>query len=94
MTFSFPSEKLEILRAPQPHGDHLEDAALGVVFGQCMGDAIGLLTEFMSKKDAHRVILMLLLCSFTIRTILQTIKRGYRTLATMTNLMVLMINSK
>ena len=31
--------------------DHLK----GVIYGNCVGDAIGLLTEFMSKKEAQHV---------------------------------------
>lgn len=26
-----------------------------VIYGQCVGDAIGLLTEFLTKKDAKKV---------------------------------------
>ncbi|XP_046841598.1 ADP-ribosylarginine hydrolase Tri1-like [Xenia sp. Carnegie-2017] len=31
----------------------LEDQIKGVLYGNCIGDAIGLLTEFMSKRDAR-----------------------------------------
>ena len=55
MQFAFPSETLSILKPPATHGDHLEDSVLGVVFGQAMGDAIGLLTEFMTPEAAQFV---------------------------------------
>ena len=35
--------------------DKLIDQVKGVVYGNCIGDAIGLLTEFMSKRQAHMV---------------------------------------
>ena len=31
------------------------DQIYGTIYGQCIGDAIGLLTEFMLKKDAKLV---------------------------------------
>ena len=55
MQFAFPSESLSILKPPATHGAHLEDSVLGVVFGQAMGDAIGLLTEFMAPETAQFV---------------------------------------
>lgn len=55
MRFAFPSVTLSILQPPPVHGDHLEDSVLGIVFGQAMGDAIGLLTEFMSQEIAEFV---------------------------------------
>lgn len=35
--------------------NELENRVLGTIYGNCIGDAIGLLTEFMSKKDADKV---------------------------------------
>lgn len=34
----------------------LEDQIRATIYGQCIGDAIGLLTEFMSKEDAFKVL--------------------------------------
>ena len=34
----------------------LEDQIRATLYGQCIGDAIGLLTEFMSKRDAFEVL--------------------------------------
>ena len=31
------------------------DQIFGTIFGQCIGDAIGLLTEFMTKAEAEKV---------------------------------------
>ena len=33
----------------------LENKILGCIYGNCIGDAIGLLTEFMTKKEASQV---------------------------------------
>lgn len=33
----------------------LLDHILGTIYGNCIGDAIGLLTEFMTKKEAMHV---------------------------------------
>ena len=33
----------------------LESRILGTIYGNCLGDAIGLLTEFMVKKEASKV---------------------------------------
>ncbi len=33
----------------------LSDHVLGTIYGNCIGDAIGLSTEFMSKKQAKEV---------------------------------------
>lgn len=33
----------------------LLDHMLGTIYGNCIGDAIGLLTEFMTKKEAMHV---------------------------------------
>ena len=35
-----------------------ENQALGTVYGNCIGDAIGLLTEFMPKKECNQVRVM------------------------------------
>ena len=35
---------------------HLVDQIKGVIYGNCIGDAIGLLTEFMSKDMAKKVL--------------------------------------
>ena len=32
-----------------------ENQITAVLYGQCIGDAIGLLTEFLSKEDAKKV---------------------------------------
>ena len=32
-----------------------ENQVLGTVYGNCIGDAVGLLTEFMSKREADKV---------------------------------------
>ena len=39
----------------------LVDQIKGVLYGNCIGDAIGLLTEFMDKKEAQKV------CSFLLK---------------------------
>ena len=31
--------------------DHIE----GTIYGNCIGDAIGMMTEFLSKEDANKV---------------------------------------
>ena len=36
-------------------GEVLLDHILGTIYGNCIGDAIGLLTEFMTKKEAMHV---------------------------------------
>ena len=36
----------------------LIDRIKGVIYGNCIGDAVGLLTEFMDKEEAARVILI------------------------------------
>ena len=33
----------------------LEDHIKGTIYGQCIGDTIGLLTEFMNKQQAVQV---------------------------------------
>jgi ADP-ribosylglycohydrolase len=33
--------------------EELKDKILGVLYGNAIGDAIGLATEFMSKEQAH-----------------------------------------
>lgn len=35
---------------------HLVDQIRGVIYGNCIGDAIGLLTEFMNKDMAQKVV--------------------------------------
>jgi hypothetical protein len=35
--------------------EKLIDQVKGVIYGNCIGDAVGLLTEFMSKEQAHMV---------------------------------------
>ena len=35
--------------------DRIEDQIRAVIYGQCVGDALGLLTEFMPKKEAKSV---------------------------------------
>ena len=35
--------------------DHLENHILGTLYGHCIGDAVGLLTEFMTKREAAKV---------------------------------------
>lgn len=32
-----------------------DQRALATIYGQCVGDAIGLLTEFLTKKEAKTV---------------------------------------
>ena len=39
-----------------------ENRVLGTVYGNCIGDAIGLLTEFMTKSEAEKVCRSLLFC--------------------------------
>ena len=34
---------------------HLENRILGCIYGNCIGDAIGLLTEFMTRAEAQVV---------------------------------------
>ena len=34
---------------------NLEKQILGTLYGNCIGDAIGLLAEFMTKSEAHKV---------------------------------------
>ncbi|XP_071960644.1 ADP-ribosyl-[dinitrogen reductase] glycohydrolase-like [Antedon mediterranea] len=34
--------------------EHLKDHILGAIYGNCIGDAIGLLTEFMTKEQAEQ----------------------------------------
>ena len=36
---------------------HIEDQIKATLLGQCIGDAIGLLTEFMIKEEAKKVVL-------------------------------------
>ncbi|MCW4131860.1 hypothetical protein ONT09_07160 [Prevotella copri] len=36
----------------------LKERFLGTIFGQTVGDALGLSTEFMSKQEVNRFILM------------------------------------
>ena len=40
------------------HGgeERIKDQILATIYGQCVGDAIGLLTEFMTKEEAKEVI--------------------------------------
>ena len=37
----------------------LEDQIRATIYGHCIGDAIGLLTEFMSQDEAHLVIIII-----------------------------------
>ncbi|KAK3596757.1 hypothetical protein CHS0354_038756 [Potamilus streckersoni] len=41
-------------RKSQHKDTELDEQIFATLYGQCIGDAIGLLTEFMSKKEAHR----------------------------------------
>ena len=36
----------------------LLDRFYGTIYGNCIGDAIGLLTEFMTKEEAAKVVLV------------------------------------
>ncbi len=38
----------------------LEDQILGTIYGNCIGDAIGLMTEFLNKEQASKVSYMTL----------------------------------
>ena len=42
------------LSAPHTE-DHVENHVIGTLYGHCMADAIGLLTEFMTKQEAEQV---------------------------------------
>ena len=57
MELAFTDVPLELLPAPNSR-DYLENHVLGTLYGNCVGDAIGLLTEFMSREDALKVSLI------------------------------------
>ena len=40
---------------PQTKERQLIDQIKGILYGNCIGDAIGLLTEFMNKREAEEV---------------------------------------
>lgn len=54
MSFAFPDLSLQLL-APPINRDYLENHILGTLYGHCTADAVGLLTEFMSKQEAAQV---------------------------------------
>ena len=54
LQFSFPGLQQKLL-PPARSVDHIENHVIGTLYGHCMADAIGLLTEFMSKQEARQV---------------------------------------
>ena len=50
-------KKMEsVVKAPADLEKEIKDQMLATIYGQAVGDAIGLLTEFMTKEEAIEVI--------------------------------------
>jgi len=54
MLYLFKQEQPPPDKQDQPPPDTV-DRILATIYGQCIGDAIGLLTEFLTKREAELV---------------------------------------